>query len=79
MIRCIDLGNQINEWEHSFCFFSTVTEEFIKVGVDSIFDSEADLIEAFDGDCGYKNSEPHKARLLRLIPDKFKKVNEVES
>lgn len=76
MIRFIDLGNQVNDFEENFAFFSTNTNQFIRFGVDDIFDSEADFLEAFEAE---KFSTPeNKAYLLKrlqdFIPDKFKVI-----
>jgi hypothetical protein len=73
MIRFILIGSQIslNEGDTDFAFFSTVTDRFIAINGQSVFNSRDDFKEA----CSYALTSIYSAYLVRLyglIPDNIK-------
>ena len=65
MIRFIDLGDQIIVG-HRFAFYDTVTDKFLTVGQDQVWDSIEDLEECWA--CYSNWTQEDYERLLRLIP-----------
>lgn len=46
MIRYVHIGDQIEEGTDQFAFYDTVTDRFIRLGGQEVFDDPSDLLEA---------------------------------
>jgi hypothetical protein len=65
MIRFVDLGTQIDEDRRQFAYFDTVTETFVTVSGEQVWESWADFIGAADCDSGSRvNRERDRFRGL---------------
>lgn len=68
MIRYVHVGNQIALSEdtpcEAFAFYDTVTDRFIELDGEQVFDTVEDLLAAYDADAEATGIE----RLLSLMP-----------
>jgi len=61
VIRFIDIRGQ--DTNYRFAFFDTITDRFLTLGNDQVWDSKADLLE------GTVPNDPLVARCVGLMPD----------
>ena len=67
MIRFVDIGFQIDEDIHYIAYFNTVTDQFITICGENIFESLLDV-----GDCmGPDHNKALYLRLERVTPKEF--------
>lgn len=69
MLRFIDLGNQINEDSKAFAFYNTVTDHFVDIGPNHVWESQAGFISDYRF---YEENIRHLARFLSVIPEEWK-------
>ena len=66
MIRFIDLTDQIVEDEYRFAWFDTVTDTFVEIGENYVWDTLWGFINDYHNDKAY--SKPTLERFLGLYP-----------
>jgi hypothetical protein len=66
MIKFVYIGDQINSESREFAFFDTISDTFIRFGVEIVFDS----LEEFNDSAEAYGSM--YTRCMRLIPDWYK-------
>ena len=70
MIRFVDLGTQINEWERLFAFWNTVNDQFEIFSWSQKWANKLDFQKSFQDDpAGYSTDDLE--RRYRMIPENW--------